>query len=78
MARKKTDQPAQQSNIVEQHLARLEAITAEFNRSDIRIDQQLALYEEGMNLAKQCKAYLEAAELRIEQLQQSSEHQPND
>ncbi|MBS1562475.1 MAG: exodeoxyribonuclease VII small subunit [Bacteroidetes bacterium] len=57
---KKTDQPT-----IEQQLKRLEEIAMLLDAGDAPLDEQLRSYEEGMALAKQCREYLAAAELRI-------------
>lgn len=50
---------------IEQQLKRLEEIASLLDQGDAPLDEQLRSYEEGMALAKQCREYLAAAELRI-------------
>jgi len=57
---KKTEQLS-----IEQQLKRLEEIAALLDAGEASLDEQLRSYEEGMALAKQCRDYLAAAELRI-------------
>jgi len=53
---------------IEDNLKRLEEIASILDRGDVPIEEQLALFTEGMALAKQARTYLEEAELRIRQL----------
>lgn len=50
---------------IEQQLKRLEEIALILDEGEAPLDEQLKVYEEGMQLAKQCREYLAAAELRI-------------
>ncbi|MBI3178073.1 MAG: exodeoxyribonuclease VII small subunit [Deltaproteobacteria bacterium] len=47
-------------------LKRLEAITQELEKGDTRLEQALALYEEGVTLARRGALRLEEAERKIE------------
>ena len=60
---KKTDTPT-----LEENLKRLEEIATLLDRGEISIDEQLAIYEEGMKIAQQCRDYLENAELKVRRL----------
>lgn len=57
----------------EQAMERLEAITTELSREGITLDESLALYEEGVALARKCDACLEITERRIKVLQISAD-----
>jgi exodeoxyribonuclease VII small subunit len=46
----------------------LEATVAKLEAGDLSLDESLALFQRGMELAKQCGAMLDAAELRIKEL----------
>ena len=49
--------------------ARLEEVLAALEAGNLPLEQAIGLYEEGMRLAQRCQERLEAAELRITQLQ---------
>lgn len=53
---------------LEDKLKRLEEVAAILDRGDATIDQQLAMYEEAMRLAQECRTYLEEAELKVRRL----------
>ena len=46
----------------------LEETIAKLEAGDLSLDESLALFQRGMELAKQCGAMLDSAELRIKQL----------
>jgi exodeoxyribonuclease VII small subunit len=50
---------------------RLEATVARLEAGGLTLDEMLALYEEGMQLAERCRKLLGEAELRITRLQES-------
>jgi len=52
----------------EQALQRLEQVVRELESGDLSLDAALALFQEGVALARQCGARLDAAEARIEKL----------
>jgi len=52
----------------EQIVARLEEIAEQLGSGDAKLEQAVALFEEGVQLAKQGNRQLDAAEKRIEQL----------
>jgi exodeoxyribonuclease VII small subunit len=58
--------PAPQS--FEESVAQLEQIVAAIESGQIGLEQSLAKYEQGMELVKRCRAILDQAEKRIEQL----------
>jgi len=49
---------------------RLEATVAKLEEGDLTLEESLALYEDGMKLAKQCQEQLKGAELRVTKLQE--------
>lgn len=52
----------------EESVAQLEQIVAAIESGQIGLEQSLAKYEQGMELVKRCRAILDRAEKRIEQL----------
>jgi exodeoxyribonuclease VII small subunit len=52
----------------EQLYTELEATIESLEAGNLSLDQALSLYERGMDLAKQCAAMLDRAELRIQEL----------
>lgn len=56
------------SESFENLFAELEATVAKLEAGDLSLDESLALFQRGMELAKKCGAMLDAAELRIKQL----------
>ena len=46
----------------------LEATVAKLEAGDLALDESLALFQRGMELAKKCGEMLDAAELRIKEL----------
>ena len=57
----------------EQLYARLEEVTERLEAGDLSLEQSVALYEEGMNLAQRCQELLGEVEQRIETLHQAFE-----
>ena len=57
----------------EKAMERLEKITAELSREGITLEESLALYEEGVTLARLCNKQLEDTERKIKILQISSD-----
>nr|WP_044200935.1 exodeoxyribonuclease VII small subunit [Oscillochloris trichoides] len=53
----------------ETRYARLQEVVLQLESGDLSLEQSLTLYEEGIRLAAECQALLDAAELRIQQLQ---------
>ena len=53
----------------EKAMERLEKITVELSREGITLDESLALYEEGVKLARVCNEKLEDTERKIKMLQ---------
>ncbi|MEO5341500.1 MAG: exodeoxyribonuclease VII small subunit [Magnetococcus sp. MYC-9] len=52
----------------EQSLARLEEVAQLLERGDLPLEEGLALFEEGVQLSRQCQDRLDAAEKRISSL----------
>ena len=57
-------------------IAELESIVKKLEEGDLALEQSLALYERGVHLSKYCHARLEAAEKRIELLNERGELKP--
>jgi exodeoxyribonuclease VII small subunit len=55
----------------EQLYARLEASVQKLEEGGLPLEQTIALYEEGMTLARQCQERLDEAELKITKLKES-------
>ncbi len=49
-------------------LKELEDIVARMERGDLPLEESLALFERGMTLTRDCRAQLDAAELRVRNL----------
>jgi len=60
--------PKDQSDSFEKLFAELEQVIAKLEAGDLSLDESLALYQRGMELAKQCGTMLDQAELRIKEL----------
>jgi exodeoxyribonuclease VII small subunit len=52
----------------EQALQRLEQVVKELETGDLSLDSALALFQEGVALARQCGVQLDEAEAKIEKL----------
>ena len=50
---------------------RLEETVEKLEKGGLSLEQSIALYEHGMELAKRCQAILDSAELRITKLRES-------
>jgi exodeoxyribonuclease VII small subunit len=57
-------------------IAELESIVKTLEAGDLALEQSLALYERGVQLSRFCHARLEAAEKRIELLNERGELKP--
>jgi exodeoxyribonuclease VII small subunit len=53
----------------EQCFARLEQIVQTLQQGGLPLEEAMALFEEGMSLARLCNQHLAAAELKVTQLQ---------
>jgi exodeoxyribonuclease VII small subunit len=58
---------------LEAALGRIEEITRLLDRSDLELDEALALYEEGVHLLRTAEGFLSRAEKRIYELRQVGE-----
>ena len=52
----------------EKHMEKLEEITTKLEKEQISLDDSVKLFEEGMNISKECNKKLEEAEKRITML----------
>jgi exodeoxyribonuclease VII small subunit len=59
----------------EEGLKRLETITETMEGGGLKLEEAIGLFEEGMRLAKMCNEQLNAAELKISQLQNLAEQE---
>lgn len=57
----------------EQLFAELESTVQKLEAGSLTLDESLALYERGMELAKQCNERLDRAELRVRELAPAAE-----
>jgi exodeoxyribonuclease VII small subunit len=55
----------------EQIYTKLETTVEKLEKGGLSLEDSIALYEEGMDLAKRCQAMLDDAELRITKLRES-------
>ena len=55
-------------NSLEQSLKRLEEIVETLERGDTSLDDAVTLYEEGIQISKECAEKLKTAELKIKKL----------
>ncbi len=60
-------------NSLEQSLKRLEEIVEKMERGDVSLDDAVNLYEEGIQISKECAEKLRAAELKIKKLSKGIE-----
>ncbi len=72
MTAKKSDPP------FEELYKKLEETVEKLEKGGLSLEQSIALYEEGMKLAKQCQAILDGAEQRITKLRESFTQPPED
>jgi exodeoxyribonuclease VII small subunit len=63
--------PKEKPETFEQLYTRLEDRVGKLERGGLSLDESIALYEEGMTLARQCQEQLDAAELKITKLKES-------
>lgn len=57
----------------EDQLAELEGIVSRLEDESVGLEEALGLFENGMDLAKKCRARLEEVETRVSQLLESDE-----
>ncbi len=62
----------------EDALGKLESILETMESGDLPLEQLLTRYEEGTRLVKFCQDKLSAAEIRIRQLEQGAEGEPQE
>jgi exodeoxyribonuclease VII small subunit len=62
----------------EQAYAQLEDIVAQLESGDLPLEESVALYEQGQQLARLCGEMLDSAELRIQQIDDAGELGPLD
>ncbi|MBF6600117.1 MAG: exodeoxyribonuclease VII small subunit [Dehalococcoidia bacterium] len=62
----------------EQLYAHLEERVARLEQGGLSLDDAIAVYEEGMTLARQCQEQLDTAELKITRLKESFTAPPGD
>lgn len=60
----------------EEAYAQLEDIAAQLESGDLALDDAVALYERGQVLARLCGSLLDAAELRIQQIDDAGDLRP--
>lgn len=65
---KRVDSMRKQDPSFEQLFQELEATVQKLEAGNLALDESLALYERGMQLARQCNDQLDRAELRIQEL----------
>ena len=53
---------------IEEIFERLDSIISNLESGDIPLDKSLTLFEEGMTLAETCRAQLNAAEQKVQEL----------
>lgn len=58
-------------NTFEEKLERLDTIVQLLDSGELSIEEMMKIYEEGMNLAQECRSYLEKAEQKIEIIEKS-------
>ena len=56
----------------EQALKELEHIVQELEKDDVSLERSIELYQKGVELSKECSDLLEKAELKIQEVQSSS------
>ena len=59
---------------IELSLERLELIVSKMESGEVSLEKSLVLFEEGMNLIRECQGDLKKAEQRIEHLIHDSEN----
>jgi len=60
----------------EQQMAELEQVVAQLERGDLTLEENVALYERGVQLSRSCRQQLAEAERRVQVLQEPSEDGP--
>jgi exodeoxyribonuclease VII small subunit len=62
---------AEKTETFEQLYERLEQVVGRLEQGGLPLEESIALYEQGMTLAKQCQQRLDQAELKITRLRES-------
>lgn len=65
--KQKSEQTAVAAPSFEAAIARLEEIVERLDDGQLPLEESLALFKEGMALAKRCRSLLEAAELQVKE-----------
>jgi exodeoxyribonuclease VII small subunit len=60
--------PPEEGKRLEEELERLERIVQKLERDDVSLDDALALFEEGIAIARSARSKLEAAESRVREI----------
>lgn len=68
MAAKKSASSKTQVGTFEMSLERLEKIVETLEEGSVSLDQVMTMYEEGVQLSKQCLEYLNQADLKLKRL----------
>ena len=63
--------PKKDEGTFEDLYRRLEETVAKLEAGGLNLDNALALYEEGMNLARRCQEILDGAELKVTRLKEA-------
>jgi len=63
--------PKEKTETFETLYARLEERVGTLEQGGLSLDQAIAIYEEGMTLARRCQEQLDAAELKITKLKEA-------
>ena len=64
--------PERERPSFEQALKELEHIVQELEKEDVSLERSIELYQKGVELSKECSDLLEKAELKIQEVQSSS------
>ncbi len=62
-----------EKNSLEQSLKRLQDIVEKMEKGEISLDEAVSLYEEGIQISKECAEKLKTAELKIKKLSKDIE-----
>jgi exodeoxyribonuclease VII small subunit len=63
--------PKKDQQTFEELYQRLEETVAKLEAGSLSLDDALAIYEEGMNLARRCQEILDGAELKVTRLKEA-------